>query len=188
MTEPIGPGPEAAGERESVQTPAGPGDPAAGAYFVGVAVIRKRRQKIEHVLGRVVELGGESLLITADGSARAGEPGVRHIDLYNREMRWGANRIIAVSPKRMVGKVVGKRVLGRSAAWRHWVTSRPYKVVRFHVLSRVLAPLAGEVRPAEVTHIVIAGVESWPIAWWITRSNPDAEIVWDLPERWDAGT
>lgn len=181
MNEPLGRQPEGVGK---AQTPQGPEHPAAGAYFVGVAVIRKRRQTIENSLARVVELGGESLLITADGSARAAEPGVRHIDLYHREMRWGVNRLIAVSPKRVIGRVMGKRVGGRSAAWRHWATSRPYKVGRFYVLARVVAPLAGDIRPAEVTHIVIAGVESWPIAWWITRSNPDAEIVWNVPDSW----
>ncbi|EWT07567.1 hypothetical protein N864_06390 [Intrasporangium chromatireducens Q5-1] len=147
-------------------------------------MIPKRRSTIENALGRVVELGGEALLITADGSGRAARPGVRHLDLLRREMHWGPNRLIAASPKRLAARLVGKKVGGRSLAWRRWVASKPYKVVRFHILSRVLAPLNGELRPSEVTHIVIAGVESWPIAWHITRFNPEAQIVWDVPGEW----
>ncbi|GAB2747556.1 hypothetical protein GCM10027039_01470 [Terrabacter koreensis] len=157
---------------------------AAGTYYVGVAVIPKRRKTIEDALGRVVELGGESLLITADGSGKAAHAGVRQIDLLRREMGWGPNRLIAVSPKRVAGRVVGKKVGGRSWTWRHWVGSRPYKAVRFHVLSRVLAPLESQLRSSEVTHIVLAGVESWPIAWYITRTNPDVQMVWDVPDEW----
>lgn len=161
-----------------------PTDVASGTRYVGLAVIPKRRRAIEHALGRIAELGGDALLITADGSANARYPGVRHIDLLHDEMTHGVNRLIAVSPKRVAGKFVGKQVGGRSLAWRGWVKSRPYKVYRFSLLRKLLDAHAAEIEPDTVTHLLIAGVESWPIAWQISRTNPDVVVGWDVPDEW----
>lgn len=158
--------------------------PAKGRRYVGVAVIPRRRRPIERALARVVELGGEALLITADGSSHARGEGVEHIDLLNAEMRLGPNRLIAVSPKRVVGKLAGKSVGGRSVLWRGWVKSRPYKVVRFYALWHALKPRLDEVRPGAVTDILLAGVESWPIAWHLAKINPDVELGWSVPDEW----
>jgi hypothetical protein len=157
---------------------------ATGTRYVALAVVPRRRKPLEDALGRVVELGGEALLITADGSAHARHPGVQHIDLLNNEMRWGVNRLIAASPKRVAGRLVGRRVGGRSAAWRHWSSSRPYKVVRYYLLWRVLAPRLSEVRPQRVTNVLLAGSESWPIAWHLTRIKPGIEVGWGVPDAW----
>lgn len=158
--------------------------PAKGKRYVGVAVIPRRRRPIERALARIVELGGEALLITADGSSRARGEGVEHLDLLNAEMKLGPNRIIAVSPKRVVGKLTGRTVGGRSLLWRGWVKSRPYKVVRFYALWHALKPQLGVVRPADVTNVLLAGVESWPIAWHLAKLNPDVEMGWNVPDEW----
>lgn len=158
--------------------------PARGRRYVGVAVIPRRRRPIERALARVVELGGEALLITADGSARARGQGVDHIDLLQDEMRLGPNRLIAISPKRVLGKLAGQKVGGRSRLWQGWVKSRPYKVVRFYALWHVLQRHLDVVRPGEVTDILLAGVESWPIAWHIAQINPDVELGWSVPDEW----
>lgn len=158
--------------------------PAKGKRYVGVAVIPRRRRPIERALARIVELGGEALLITADGSSRARGEGVEHIDLLNAEMRLGPNRLIAVSPKRVVGKLTGKKVGGRSLLWRGWVKSRPYKVVRFYALWHALKPHLDAVRPDAVTDILLAGVESWPIAWHLAKLNPGVEMGWNVPDEW----
>lgn len=157
---------------------------AAGQRYVGVAVIPRRRRPIEMALGRVVELGGEALLITADGSGHARYPGVEHIDLLSLEMHLGANRLIAVSPARVAGRLVGRKVRGRSLAWRVWVRSRPYKVGRFYLLWRALSSRLDVVRPADVTHVFLAGAESWPIAWQLAQLNPEIEVGWDIPVEW----
>lgn len=158
--------------------------PARGKRYVGVAVIPRRRRAIERALGRIVELGGEALLITADGSSRARWPGVEHLDLLSDEMRYGPNRLIAVSPKRVLGKLVGRRVGGRSLLWRGWVRSRPYKAIRYYGLWRVLQRRRDVLRPAEITDLLLAGVESWPIAWHIAQENSDVAIGWDVPDAW----
>lgn len=158
--------------------------PAVGKRYVGIAVVPRRRRAIEHALGRVVELGGEGLLITADGSARARWPGVDHLDLLSDEMHFGPNRLIAVSPKRVIGKLVGKKVGGRSLLWRRWSASRPYKAVRYYALWHVLRRRLDEVRVEQVTNLVLAGIESWPIAWHLVRAKPDLEMGWDVPEEW----
>lgn len=161
-----------------------PRDAAAGSRFVGLAVVPKRRMAIEHALGRIAELGGDALLITADGSSRARFPGVRHIDLMQQEMRHRSNRLIAVSPKRVAGKLVGKKVGGRSLAWRLWSKSKPYKVFRFRLLGELLEKYSADVDPKTITHLLIAGVESWPLAWRISRTNPDVQVGWDVPDEW----
>lgn len=158
--------------------------PAKGRRYVGVAVIPRRRRPIERALARVVELGGEALLITADGSAKARGQGVEHIDLLRDEMRLGPNRLVAISPKRVLGKLTGQKVGGRSLLWQGWVKSRPYKVVRFYALWHVLARHLDVVRPAEVTDILLAGVESWPIAWHLAQLNPEVELGWSVPDEW----
>lgn len=158
--------------------------PAAGKRYVGIAVVPRRRRPIEKALGRVVECGGEALLITADGSSTPMYAGVQHIDLLSAESRMGLNRVIAVSPKRVAGRLVGRRIAGRSLAWRGWLRSRPYKAVRFYLLARLLRPFTDDVRPADVTNILLAGVESWPIAWQLTQVNPDIEVGWDAPPEW----
>jgi hypothetical protein len=158
--------------------------PAAGMRYVGIAVIPRRRRPIEKALGRVVECGGEALLITADGSSTPMYAGVQHIDLLDAETRLGLNRVIAVSPKRVAGRLVGRRVPGRSLAWRTWHGSRPYKAVRFYLLARLLRSRTEEVRPQDVTNILLAGVESWPIAWQLTQVRPDIEVGWDAPAEW----
>jgi hypothetical protein len=157
---------------------------AAGTRYVALAVVPRRRGPLENALGRVVELGGEALLITADGSAHPQHPGVQHIDLLHDEMCWGPNRLIAVSPKRVVGRLMGRHVGGRSFAWRHWGASRPYKVVRYYLLWRVLAHRLAEVRVPDVTNVLLAGSESWPIAWHLTKIKPGIEVGWSLPDEW----
>lgn len=158
--------------------------PAKGRRYVGVAVIPRRRRPIERALARVVELGGEALLITADGSGRARGEGVEHIDLLAAEMKLGPNRLIAVSPRRVVGKLTGKKIGGRSLLWRGWVKSRPYKVVRFYALWHALKRHLDDVRPADVTNVLLAGVESWPIAWHLAKLNPEVEMGWNVPDEW----
>lgn len=158
--------------------------PARGKRYVGLAVVPRRRRAIERALSRIVELGGEALLITADGSSRARWPGVEHLDLLADEMSFGPNRLIAVSPKRVVGKIVGRKVGGRSLLWRGWVKSRPYKAVRYYGLWHVLQRRRDVLRPREITDILLAGVESWPIAWHIAKENPDVAIGWDVPDDW----
>ena len=158
--------------------------PARGKRYVGLAVIPRRRRAIERALGRIVELGGEALLVTADGSSRARWPGVEHLDLLADEMRFGPNRLIAVSPKRVLGKVMGRRVGGRSLLWRGWIRSRPYKAVRFYALWHVLQRRRDVLRPTEITDLLLAGVESWPIAWHVAQENHDVTIGWDVPDAW----
>lgn len=158
--------------------------PARGRRYVGLAVIPRRRRAIERALGRIVELGGEALLITADGSSRARWPGVEHLDLLSDEMRYGPNRLIAVSPKRVLGKLVGRRVGGRSLLWRGWIRSRPYKAVRYYALWHVLERRRDVLRPADTTDLLLAGVESWPIAWHIAQENSTVAIGWDVPDAW----
>jgi len=36
-------------------------------------------------------------------------------------------------------------------------------------------------RPDQVTHVLIVGIESWPIAWHLLRSSPGATIGFDIP-------
>lgn len=158
--------------------------PARGKRYVGVAVIPRRRRAIERACGRIVELGGEALLITADGSARARWPGVEHLDLLKDEMRLGPNRLLAVSPKRVAGKVIGRKVGGRSLLWRGWVKSRPYKTFRFYALWHLLQRYRDVLRPDDITDVLLAGVESWPIAWHLAQENPDLVMGWDVPDEW----
>lgn len=158
--------------------------PAVGKRYVGLSVVPRRRRAIERALGRVVQLGGEALLITADGSSKARWPGVDHLDLLDDEMRFGPNRLVAVSPKRVVGKLVGKKVGGRSLLWQHWSASRPYKAVRYYALWHILRRRLDRVRVDDVTDLLLAGIESWPIAWHLVKENPDLSMGWDVPEEW----
>jgi len=36
-------------------------------------------------------------------------------------------------------------------------------------------------RPDQVSHVLIVGIESWPIAWHLLRTSPEATIGFSVP-------
>lgn len=151
---------------------------------VAVAVTPRRRRQVLRLLGQVAAAGGQALLVTADG-ARGGAPpaGVQVLDLLRDERRWGPNRLIALDPRRVLARLSRRpaTTTGASPAWRRWVGSRPYRLVRYWVLWRVARQHLDVLRPAEVSHVLVVGIESWPIAWHVLRASPAASIGFDLP-------
>jgi hypothetical protein len=150
---------------------------------VALAVTARRRKNVLRLLDQVVLSGGEALLVTADGR-RGEEPpdGVINLDLLADERRWGPNRLLTVDPMRVVAVLTRrKRPRGATPAWRRWVASRPYRVVRYWVLWRVARRHVEVLRPDQVSHIIIVGIESWPIAWHLLRSSPGATIGFSGP-------
>ena len=150
---------------------------------VALAVTARRRKNVLVMLDEVVRSGGDALLLTADGG-RGDKPatGVVHLDLLADERRWGPNRLLAVDPRRVAAALTRRpRPKGASPAWRHWVASRPYRVVRYWVLWRVARRHLGVLRPDQVSHILVVGIESWPIAWQLLRRSPGASIGFSVP-------
>lgn len=151
--------------------------------IVAVAVTPRRRKSVLHMLDEVVRFGGEALLVTADGG-RGDQPdeGVIHLDLLADERRWGPNRLLTVDPRRVVAALTRRpRARGASPAWRHWVASRPYRAVRYWVLWRVARRHLDVLRPDQISHVLVVGIESWPIAWHLLRSSPAATIGFSVP-------
>lgn len=150
---------------------------------VGVAVSARRRAQTVRMLARVVRGGGEALLVTADGGpSGVGRDGIERLDLLAGEQHWGVNRALAVDPRRAIARLLGRRGRrGPSPLWRRWVTSPPYKVVRQWVQWRVARRHLDVLRPGDVTHVLIVGVESWPITWHLLRASPQATVGFDLP-------
>jgi len=150
---------------------------------VAVAVTPRRRKVVLQLLDGVVRAGGEALLVTADGG-RGDKPvaGVIHLDLLGDERRWGPNRLLAVDPRRVAAALTRRpRPQGAAPGWRRWVASRPYRAVRYWVLWRVVRHHMAVLRPDQVSHVLVVGVESWPIAWHLLRSSPGASIGFSVP-------
>jgi hypothetical protein len=154
-----------------------------GLRVVALAVTPRRRRNVLRVLNEVVLSGGEALLVTADGGRGGTVPdGVINLDLLRDERRWGPNRLLAVDPRRVAAVLTRrKRPPGAAPAWRRWVASRPYRVVRYWVLWRVACRHFDVLRPDQVSHIIVVGIESWPIAWHLLRSSPGATIGFEGP-------
>ncbi|GEM_PF-2080152 len=159
------------------------GPPAPYPRVVALAVTDRRRRKVRHMLEEIVRFGGEALLVTADGYR--GEPapiGVTQLDLLADERRWGPNRLLTVDPRRVVAKLIGRPgPQGAAPAWRRVVASRPYRVIRYWVLWRVARRHLDVLRPDQVTHVVVVGIESWPMAWQVMRRSPGATLGFNLP-------
>lgn len=150
---------------------------------VALAVTPRRRKSVLHMLDEVVRSGGDALLVTADGG-RGDKPatGVIHLDLLADERRWGPNRLLTADPRRVVAALTRRpRPKGAAPAWRRWVASRPYRVVRYWVLWRVARRHLDVLRPDQVSHVLIVGIESWPIAWHLLRASPGATIGFSVP-------
>jgi hypothetical protein len=159
------------------------GLPATRPRVVAVAVTTRRRRSVLHMLGEVARSGGEALLVTADGG-RGDKPatGVTHLDLLADERRWGPNRLLTVDPRRVLAILTRRpRPPGAAPVWRRWVASRPYRSVRYWVLWRVARHHLDVLRPDQVSHVLIVGIESWPIAWHLLRSSPEATIGFSVP-------
>lgn len=131
---------------------------AEGRRFVGIALVPARRGVIERALGRVVELGGTGVLITTDGTTASTFDGVEVIDLQADER---------------LRSLRGVPGLGRAYA-----AGRPY------LWWRLLSKHLDAVRPAEVTDLVLSGLDAWPTAWHLIQLQPDAQTCWDVPEEW----
>ena len=159
------------------------GLPATRPRVVALAVTPRRRKSVLYMLDQVVHSGGEALLITADGG-RGDQPaiGVTHLDLLADERRWGPNRLLSVDPRRVVAALTRRpRPRGAAPTWRRWVASRPYRIVRYWVLWRVARRHLDVLRPDKVSHVLVVGIESWPIAWHLLRSSPGATIGFSVP-------
>jgi len=159
------------------------GLPAPHPRVVAVAVTPRRRKSVLYMLDQVVRSEGEALLVTADGG-RGDKPavGVIHLDLLADERRWGPNRLLSVDPRRVVAALTRRpRPPGAAPVWRRWVASRPYRVVRYWVLWRVARRHLDVLRPDQVSHVLVVGIESWPIAWHLLRSSPGATIGFSVP-------
>ena len=167
----------------SSTTTATVGPPATRPRVVALAVTPRRRRKVRHMLEEVARFGGEALLVTADGFRGDPAPiGVTHLDLLADERRWGPNRLLTVDPRRVVAKLIRRPgPQGAAPAWRRVVASRPYRVVRYWVLWRVARRHLDVLRPEQVSHVVVVGIESWPMAWQVLRRSPDASIGFNLP-------
>lgn len=163
--------------------------PATRPRVVALAVTPRRRHHVKNMLEEVVRAGGEALLVTADGF-RGDEPapGVVHLDLLADERRWGPNRLLTLDPRRVAAALTRRpRPSGAAPAWRRWVASRPYRVVRYWVLWRVARRHLDVLRPDQVSHILVVGIESWPIAWQVLRRSPEASIGFFLPAELRSG-
>ena len=150
---------------------------------VAVAVTPRRRKSVLSMLDQVVRSEGEALLLTADGG-RGDQPavGVVHLDLLADERRWGPNRLLSVDPRRVVAALTRRpRPRGAAPTWRRWVASRPYRVVRYWVLWRVVRRHLDVLRPDQISHVLVVGIESWPIAWHLLRNSPGATIGFSVP-------
>jgi hypothetical protein len=151
---------------------------------VALAVTPRRRWKVVPMMGRVVDAGGEALLITADGARSAVADGVERLDLADSERALLPHRILGISPRRLAARLRGGTTSGPSLVWAAYSGSRPYRAVRPWVLWRLLRRRLDQVRVQDVDHLVIVGVESWPIAWHLMRANPRITMSFDLPERY----
>ena len=151
---------------------------------VAVAVTPRRRKQVLRLLAEVARSGGEALMVTADGG-RGYEPaaGVARLDLLADERHWGPNRVLSSDPRRVLAALTRRSSGpgGAAPAWRWWVASRPYRVVRYWVLWRVARRHLAVIRPDDITHVLVVGIESWPIAWHLLRSSPSATLGFDVP-------
>ena len=175
MAEPARPVPEPAGR---VAEPAGPARPRV----VAAAVVPRRHGPVIAFLGEVVAGGGSALMVTADGARPSGlAAGVESIDLVATERRLGLHPLIARSPWRVARRLAGRPKKGPTWAWSAWSRSKPYRAARPWMLWRALRRHLDAVDPEHVDHLILVGIESWPVAWHLTRRNPAITVGWDVP-------
>jgi len=156
--------------------------PALTGRVIAIAVVDRRRSAMENLLTRVAEAGGEAVLLTADGGRPAARnAAIQRVDLVDRERRLPLNRLAGVSPSRLVRRVAGRRGGGASWAWRRLSGSRPYRVIRPWILWRALRPMLAELAPERTDHVLLVGLESWPIVWNLLRRNETMTYSYDLP-------
>jgi hypothetical protein len=149
---------------------------------VAVAVVTSRRDRAVRALGEVMAAGGSALLITADGSVAPDLPdGVQTLDLAASERAVGLHPLLTRSPVRFARRLTGGSVSGPTPAWRWWSQARPYRAVRPWVLWRALRRHLDVVAVDRVDHLVIVGIESWPIVWHLCRRNPSITYGWGVP-------
>jgi hypothetical protein len=155
-----------------------------GGRVVGVCVSPRRRVPVLRSLRRVARAGGEALLLTADDCHGPGLEEAVRIDLTSREVRLGIHRLLRQPPIRLATRVrpgAGSRS-GPSLAWRWWSTSKPYRALRPWLLWRATRHELDRLRPQEIDHALIVGIESWPIVWHLARLNPKLTYGFQLPE------
>ncbi len=149
---------------------------------IAIAVVDRRRNAMVNLLTRVAEAGGEAVLLTADGGKPAvANPAIQRVDLVERERRLPVNRVAGVSPSRLVRRLTGRKGGGASWAWRRLSGSRPYRVIRPWILWRALRPMVAELAPERTDHVMLVGLESWPIVWNMLRRNESMTYSYDLP-------
>jgi hypothetical protein len=133
---------------------------------LAVCIGPARRRAVVDMLAELTAAGGSALLVTADGAVSPDLPdGVLGLDLVATERTVGVNRVLA-RPDRL---------------WRAWMDSRAYRAVRPWMLWRALRRRLHDVRPEDLDHIVIVGLESWPITWQLCRGRPHLSYGWNVP-------
>jgi hypothetical protein len=156
--------------------------------IVAAAVERARRAATIRTMNQVVAAGGSALLITADSRERPVElaPEVEMLDLSATERTLGLNRLLAMSPARLVAKVRGTQVSGPSRTWAAVHGTKPYRMLRPWLLWRALRRHLDTVRVDDVDHVIIVHQNSWPIAWQLHRRNRAITIAYEVPaEVWE---
>ncbi len=149
---------------------------------VAAAVIPARRAAILRLLGEVVAAGGSALLVTADGRPPPGVPdGVEVLDLAATERRVGVNTVLSRSPTRLARRLAGRPGHGPALVWKRWSRSGPYRAVRPWLLWRALRRHLDVVDVDRVDHVLLVGLESWPVAWQLCRRNPATTYAWEIP-------
>lgn len=181
------PEPDATESSTTAHSDALPGRPRV----VAVAVVSARRERVIEKLSAVVQAGGSAVLITANGAPPLpAETGIECIDLLVSEGQVGVNRVVALTPRRSLGRLrarlhgapAGRPRRPTSRAWQVWARSSFYRSIRPWMLWRALRRRLDDIDPKAVDHILVVALESWPITWQLCRLSPQATYGWDVPD------
>jgi hypothetical protein len=106
-------------------------------------------------------------------------PGATYVNLAPAERRLLLNRLLLSWPVRLLLALLRVRG-GREALWARWSKGPRYRRLRPWMHWRSFRRTAKRLDLATFTHVVIGGVESWPIAWHVSRANPDVVVDFSL--------
>jgi len=138
----------------------------------------------EHVLGvnRFASAGRRRLVLSGAAGVVAGTVVARSVggSLADRMVTAGLAGSTVLSAALWLERAPQ---LGVGPLWARWVSLPPYKVLRWWLLRRATEHHLDVIDPESVTDVIIVGTESWPVARWVARFNPNVRVSFSLDEQ-----
>lgn len=156
-------------------------DPSLPPRMLCVAVDSRRLYKVVKYAGYAAAAGVDTVLVASVQLVHPPVPeGVRFLNLGPAEQRLLLNRVLLSRPSRVLLGRLGIKT-GRDALWKRWSRGPRYRPLRPWMHWRAFKATARDLDLGTITHVIIGGVEGWPIAWHVSRHNPDVVVDFSPP-------